>query len=111
MIVRRPIRLALLSVISSAVLFTAGCALHYYAPPPPPGFVSPLIQRGDQTGFRAGRDDGARDAYNGTGYHPQRDRNFHNTPGYDPSLGPYGPYRDSFREAYLRGYDQGFNRR
>ena len=28
-----------------------------------------------------------------------------------PALGPYGPYRDSFRGAYLRGYDQGFNRR
>jgi hypothetical protein len=88
-----------------------GCTQHYYAPPPPLGFVSPLVERADQIGFRDGRDDGARDAYNGTGYHPQQDRKFHNTPGYDPSLGPYAPYRDSFRGAYLRGYDQGYSRR
>jgi hypothetical protein len=100
-------------VISAAALFMAGCAPHYYAPPPPPppNAVPALIQRADYEGFRTGRDDGARDAYNGTGYHPQHDRKVHDTPGYDPALGPYGPYRDSFRRAYLRGYDQGFHRR
>ena len=112
MIVAKPARLALLSMISAAALLMAGCAPHYYAygPPPPPGVPS-LIERADHEGFRAGRDDGARDAYNRTGYHPQRDRKFHNTPGYDPVLGPYAPYRDSFRRSYLQGYDQGFYRR
>ena len=32
-------------------------------------------------------------------------------PGYDPALGPFGPYRDAFRSAYVRGYDQAFYRR
>jgi hypothetical protein len=108
MIVTRPARFALLSMISAAALLMAGCAPHYYGPPPPA--APSLIERADHEGFRAGRDDGARDAYNGTGYHPQRDRAFHDTPGYEPALGPYGPYRDSFRRSYLQGYDQGFHR-
>jgi len=58
-----------------------------------------------------GSENGSRDAYRGFGYQPKRDPAFHNAPGYDPSLGPYGPYRDAFRNAYLRGYNQGFNRR
>ncbi len=52
----------------------------------------------------------SRDAYRGFGYQPKRDPAFRDTPGYDPSLGPYGPYRDAFRAAYLHGYDQGFPR-
>jgi hypothetical protein len=52
-----------------------------------------------------------RDAYHGFGYQPRRDRAFHDTPGYDPGLGPYGAYRDAFRSAYLQGYDRGFYRR
>jgi hypothetical protein len=104
-----------LPVAAAACLFTAGCASHhtaYYAPPPPPGYnsVPPLIARADHEGFRAGTEDGARDLYNGFGYHPQHDRKFHGTPGYDSALGPYEPYRDEFRRAYLRGYDQGFRR-
>jgi hypothetical protein len=100
--------------LAAAVCFlTLGCASHpYYAPPPPPGYngVPPLIERAQHEGFRAGSEDGARDSYNG-GYHPQHDRKFHNTPGYDPALGPLGPYRDAFRQAYLSGYDKGFYRR
>jgi hypothetical protein len=106
-----------LPVVTAACLLTAGCASHtaYYAPPPPPppaGYnsVPPPIERADQVGFRSGTEDGARDAYNGFGYHPQHDRKFHSTPGYDSALGPYEPYRDAFRRAYLRGYDQGFHR-
>jgi hypothetical protein len=106
-----------LPVAAAACLFLAGCASHtaYYAPPPPPppaGYnsVPPLIARADHEGFRAGTEDGARDFYKGFGYHPQHDRKFHGTPGYDAALGPYGPYRDEFRRAYLRGYDQGFRR-
>jgi hypothetical protein len=58
-----------------------------------------------------GSDAGVRDAYGGFGYQPRRGRAFHDAPGYDPALGPYGPYRDAFRSAYLRGYDRGFYRR
>jgi len=105
-----------LPLITSACLFLAGCTPHTYyvaGPPPPPPYnsVPPLIARADHEGFRTGSEDGARDAYNGLGHHPQRDRKFHDTPGYEPALGPYGPYRDAFHRAYIRGYDQAFYRR
>jgi hypothetical protein len=99
-----------LPLVSAACLFAAGCASHpYYAPGPPPP-PPPIVERAQHEGFRAGTEDGARDAYNGFGYHPQRDRRFHDTPGYDPAMGPYRPYRDAFRGAYLQGYDQGLHR-
>jgi hypothetical protein len=111
----KPFRLAALPLLAAATLFSAGCAQHpYYAVAPPPAAyqsVPPLIERADHEGFRAGSEDGARDLYNGFGHHPQHDRKFHDTPGYDPALGPYGPYRDAFRRSYLRGYDQSFYRR
>jgi hypothetical protein len=101
--------------VSAAVLLSIGCAQRtYYAPPPPPPppqAVPPLVGEAEHNGFRAGVDDGTRDAFNGFGYHPKHDRNFQETPGYDPRLGPYGPYQSYFRSAYLRGYDRGFYRR
>lgn len=69
------------------------------------------MQEATREGFRFGSDAGLRDAYRGIGYHPTRGHAFHNTPGYDPSLGPYEPYRDAFRSAYVQGYDRGFYRR
>lgn len=108
----------MLAFLSVPLLFLAGCAhrtYYAYAPPPPPPppyhAVPPLIERANHEGFRIGLADGARDADHGFGYQPRRDRAFHDTPGYDPALGPYEPYRDAFRNAYLRGYDQGFHRR
>jgi hypothetical protein len=99
---------------SATLLVATGCASHpYYPPPPPPPAYSqrpPLIELADHNGFRFGSDNGARDAYEGRGYRPQRDRAFHDTPGYDPNLGPFEPYRRAFRDAYLRGYDNGFRR-
>jgi hypothetical protein len=100
-----------------AVLFMAGCASHAYyyapAPPPPPAYAgpSPLVERAQQEGFRVGMDDGAHDMYDGSGYHPKHDRGFRDTPGYDPALGPFNVYRDTFRNAYMRGYDKSFYRR
>lgn len=101
------------------LLFSAGCSSprrYAYAPPPPPPpsayrSVPPLIDQASREGFRIGSDAGVRDAYRGFGYQPRRDRAFHDTPGYYPALGPYGPYRDAFRTAYLQGYDRGFYRR
>ena len=102
-------------LLTLACLVTAGCASHPYyavAPAPPPyNSVPLLITRADHEGFRMGSENGARDAYNGYGHHPQHDRAYHDTPGYDPALGPFGPYRDAFRTAYLRGYDQAFYHR
>jgi hypothetical protein len=94
----------------ACLVVTTGCAARIYAPPPPPGaYASPLVQEADHRGMRAGYDDGARDAANRFGYHPRRDRKYADTPGYDPAFGPFKPYRDTFRNAYLRGYYNGFN--
>jgi hypothetical protein len=73
--------------------------------------VPPLVDVAERNGFRGGVDDGRRDAVSGFGYHPKHDRRFHETPGYDPNLGPRGPYVQYFRGAYLRGYDKGFYQR
>jgi hypothetical protein len=101
-----------LPFFAAACLLITGCVSHpYYAPAATYASPPPLIERADHQGFRAGSEDGARDAYNGFGHHPERDRKFHDTPGYDPAFGPYGPYRDAFQSAYLRGYDQAFYRR
>ena len=99
---------------AAAMLSVTGCASHaYYPPPPAPAPYArrpPLIDAADRNGFRSGADDGARDAYSSRRYHPQHDRAFKKTPGYDPALGPFEPYRRAFRDAYLRGYDNGFHR-
>jgi len=104
----------LLAAASSLFLFAGlGCAPHYAPPPPPPppvAQVPPLIQLADHNGFETGRSDGARDVESGAPYKARSTRAYHDTPGYDPHLGPFGPYRDAFRNAYLRGYDQGYRR-
>ena len=104
----------LLLSFAAATLFFAGCYSEpVYAPPPPPapnyaGQVPPLVQLADSNGFRAGSDDGARDAYYRAGYAPRRDRKYRDAPGYDYRLGPIPPYVDAFRRAYLRGYNSAY---
>jgi len=102
-----------LTAVAAACLITTGCATRVYGPPPPPAPFngSALLQEADHRGLRAGADDGARDAANGSGYHPRRDRKYAETPGYDPARGPFPLYRDTFRNAYLRGYYNGFYHR
>jgi len=105
-------RLALIT-LSSALLFAGlGCAPHYAPPPPPPpgAQMPPLVQLADHNGFEAGRADGARAVDAGYPPTPRRTPAYRNTPGYDPQLGPFPPYRDAFRNAYLRGYDKGYHR-
>lgn len=104
-----------LALTGAAALAATGCASHryYYAPAPPPppsayGQRPPLIDLADHNGFFAGSRDGSRDFYSGHSYRPQHDREFRDTPGYDPNLGPFEPYRQAFRDAYLRGYSSGF---
>jgi len=100
--------------VAAGVLFTAGCAKNYYAsapPPPPPAYVPPpIVEHAQHEGFRAGQDDAARDLYDGTGYHPRHNWKYRDTPGYAPGTGPFGTYQNTFRLAYLRGYDAGFHR-
>jgi hypothetical protein len=108
----KSLRLSRLFLPAAAVacIVTTGCNNRVYAPPPPPAaYASPLLQEADHRGMHAGYDDGARDAASGFGYHPRQDRKYAETPGYDPAVGPYPPYRDTFRNAYLRGYYNGFH--
>lgn len=106
-------RLLHICFVSAALLLTAGCAhrtYYGYAPPPPPyAGQPPLIQAAERNGFQTGRADGANDAFGGRRFRAERTRAFRDTPGYDPNFGPFGPYRDAFRRAYLQGYQQGFN--
>ncbi len=104
-----------LVVASASLLLLAslGCAHHYPPPPPPPPppvQVSPLIQLAERNGFETGRRDGAAAVDNGYPPEPRRTRAYHDCPGYDPQLGPFGSYVNAFRLAYLRGYDRGYRR-
>lgn len=105
----------LLLVPAAALLFSlAGCADHVYQvdhPFPPPTLgPSALLQLADGNGYRAGFEDGRRDAYYNTTYRARRNPIYAQAPGYDDRLGPPEPYVNGFRLAYLRGYDQGFHR-
>ena len=99
-----------LALASTLLLAGIGCA-HNYPPPPPAAQEPPLVQMADRNGFETGRSDGARDSANGEPFHARATRAYHDTPGYDPQLGPFPVYRDAFRNAYLRGYDRGYYRR
>jgi len=105
-------RLVLVAASSLLLFAGLGCAPRYAPPPPPPpgAQLPPLLQLADHNGFDTGRADGARDVEQGVPYSPRRTRAFHDTPGYDPQLGPFGPYRNAFRNSYLRGYDRGYHR-
>ncbi len=108
-------RLTCFALTAAAVVALTGCASHprYYAagPPPPPVYgPSPLVQMADSNGLRDGRANGERDLYQNRGYAPRRDGAFKGTPGYDGRFGPFPVYRDNYRAAYLRGYDEGFRR-
>lgn len=110
-------RLALLPLCAVALALT-GCyddqVPYAQAPPPPPAVYAPSPQQLDQAsrnGFRAGEEDGSRDAYNGAPFSARRTQAYHDTPGYDDSVGPFEPYQNTFRNAYLRGYDRGFYHR
>jgi hypothetical protein len=104
----------LLTAVTGALLLAGvGCAHHYPPPPPPPPPTQPpaLIQTADHNGFETGRADGDRDSSQGLPFRARATRAYHDTPGYDPQLGPFGPYSNAFRNAYLRGYDRGYYHR
>jgi hypothetical protein len=104
------------AIALGAVMMTGCSHPDYYPPPPPPAplvysnQVPPLVQIADRNGFQAGYNDGSRDAYYHAAHRPRRQRAFKDAPGYDPQLGPFPPYVDAFRAAYLRGYDKGYFR-
>ena len=109
---KRPI---LMLALSSTLCFVAlGCSHpRYYPPPPPPPPMAQgptLVQLADRNGFETGRSDGSMAAERGLPPRPEHTRAFHDTPGYDPQLGPFPVYRNAFRDAYLRGYQRGYKR-
>ncbi len=110
-------RVLLFAGLGAGLAFTAGCGhpQYAYAPPPPPpaewNGPRALIDLAEANGHRDGFDDGRRDAAQGRRYAPQHDGKFRGTPGYDPSVGPFGAYQQYYRNAYTRAYYRGFSGR
>ncbi len=106
-------RYAFASLLAS-VCALAGCGNHNHnyaqtpPPPPPPWAGNALVQQASGNGFRDGHSDGERDVLAGYRYNARADQKFRVTPGYSERLGPYDLYRDTYQDAYLRGYDNGF---
>lgn len=106
------------ALLLTGLVLTVGCGHPtYYAntppPPPPPEWhgPGPLVEMAETNGHRGGFEDGRRDLIQGRAYAPTRDAKYRRTPGYDPAVGPFGAYQQYYRNAYLRGYYDGFNRR
>lgn len=64
-----------------------------------------------ETGFRDGRNDGAKDRATGHSFRPTQGDNYKNAPGYNSSMGDRQQYKNMYRQAYQQGYQQGYNRR
>lgn len=64
-----------------------------------------------QQGYSYGMNVGASDAQRGQSYNPQRSRYYRNpSAGYNSSYGNRGQYQQVFRDAFLQGYREGFQR-
>ena len=65
------------------------------------------LSRGYQDGLYTGQNDARR----GQSYNPQRSHFYRDaTDGYDRRFGNRGQYKQAFRNAFLRGYEEGFRR-
>lgn len=64
-----------------------------------------------QQGYSYGMNVGAADAQRGQSYNPQRSRYYRDaSQGYSSYYGNRGQYRQVFRDAFLQGYRDGFQR-
>jgi hypothetical protein len=64
-----------------------------------------------QQGYSYGMNVGAADAQRGQGFNPQRSRYYRDgTQGYSSYYGNRGQYRQVFRDAFIQGYRDGFQR-
>ena len=64
-----------------------------------------------QQGYSYGMNVGAADAQRGQSYNPQRSRYYRDgTQGFSSYYGNRGQYRQVFRDAFLQGYREGFQR-
>lgn len=69
------------------------------------------LQVARQQGYSYGLNVGAADAQRGQSFNPQRSRYYRNgMDGYSSSYGNRGVYRQVFRDAFIQGYRDGFQR-
>jgi hypothetical protein len=69
------------------------------------------LQVARQQGYSWGMNVGAADAQRGQNYNPQRSRYYRDgSQGYNSYYGNRGQYRQTFRNAFLQGYREGFQR-
>ena len=69
------------------------------------------LQVARQQGYSYGMNVGAADAQRGQSFNPQRSRYYRSgTAGYSSSYGNRGVYRQVFRDAFIQGYRDGFQR-
>ena len=102
-----------------AGLTLSGCDDRPYmvTPPPPPPPIPVAVAPATnadlaiKNGFRLGLDEGDRDSSQGLKFDLKRAAAYHDTPGYDASLGSMEEYAGNFRVAYARGYDKGYYHR
>jgi hypothetical protein len=69
------------------------------------------VQVARQQGYSYGMNVGAADAQRGQSFNPQRSRYYRSgEAGYSSSYGNRGVYRQVFRDAFIQGYRDGFQR-
>lgn len=69
------------------------------------------LQQARQQGYSWGMNVGAADAQRGQSFNPQRSRYYRDgTQGYSSYYGNRGQYRQVFRDAFIQGYRDGFQR-
>ena len=69
------------------------------------------FQAARQQGYSYGMNVGAADAQRGQSFNPQRSRYYRDgTQGYNSYYGNRGQYRQVFRDAFIQGYRDGFQR-
>ena len=70
-----------------------------------------IYQVARQQGYSNGLSTGAADAQRGQSYNPQRSHYWKNgTDGYNSSYGNKGQYKQVFRDAFVQGYREGYQR-
>jgi hypothetical protein len=75
------------------------------------GGYSNVYQVARNQGYSDGLSTGSADAQRGQSYNPQRSHYYKDgSDGYNSSYGNRGQYKQAFREAFLQGYREGYQR-
>ena len=64
---------------------------------------------GYQRGFEDGVNEGARDRQSGRAARPTKSEKYDDTPGYQSAYGNKGQWKQSYRQGFVSGYQQGYN--